>query len=294
MEILKQFKEHDAVESKDFPKIVFSNLYKGVIRNFYFEIEINNNKFLFSPLYTLLKGEKNSDLVEFMAQNENFFDNLKEYIFTSLFIYSAIIEENCYYLTKPQSILIGRIIHRKESHFELKFYSHYQEELLHNYKDKLYVGRDFIDLNCFERKHFGLKNNFQSLLEQNKKIQERAKHKLRYYSDYKKPYLDEIRYLTNEMVKEGLGRIKIFPQTRVSLIPKVDLDLVLDSILYIHNLMFELQDFTLEFENKLRLREENNFVNYLTKFSKDLIDDIRYLRKISFHIHLRISNFEIK
>ena len=136
----------------------------------------------------------------------------------------------------------------------------------------------------------GLEDIFNSLLEQNLKIQDRAKNKLRYYKEYKKPFLNEIDYLINETVTDTINRIELFPERKFTEIPRIRLSEILDSLQYIQNLMIELRDFTQEFENKLRLREENSFVKYVTKFSKDLITDIRYLRKLCAQIHLRISN----
>jgi len=233
------------------------------------------------------------ELTDFIEKNEMLFDSLKEYIINSLFVYSAIIEENSYYLTKPQSVIVIRLIHKESSHFEIKFYTHYQEELQDNYNDKIYIGRDFINLDQFERKYLGLENNFNSLVEQNVKFQELAVHKLRYFKDFKKNYLDEISYSTNETVSDALERIQLFPQSKVADIPKVKLNETLDNIHYIQNLMIELRDLIYEFEDQLRLREEHKFVKYLTKFSKDIKGDIRYLRKLSFQLHLKISNFPI-
>jgi hypothetical protein len=130
-------------------------------------------------------------------------------------------------------------------------------------------------------------------MEQNEKIQERARNKLRYYDDYKKEFMDEIDYLVNDVVNESMERIPFFQETKISDIPGGNLSMVLDHILYLLNLMIEARDFTAEFESKLRVREENDFVKYLTKFSKDLIDGIRYLRKLTFLLHLKISKYKI-
>jgi hypothetical protein len=277
----------------DFPEIVYSNLYQKVLDNAYFEFKTEDDVYLFSPFYTLLRGEPFPELVDFIEKNEAFFDSFKQYIINSLFVYSAIIEENAYYLIKPQSLIIIRLIHREGANFEIKFYTHYEDELKENYDDKIYIGRDFISLDRFDRKHLGLENNFKSMLEQNKKFQELAVHKLRYFEDFKKNYLDEMSYLTGETVADALDRIALFPQSKVADIPKVKLNETLDNILYIQNLMIELRELTYEFEDKLRLREEHKFVKYLTKYSKDIKDDIRYLRKLSFQLHLKISNFPI-
>lgn len=275
------------------PELTYSNLYKKALEGFHFEFELEEGNFLFSPFYTTLIGDSPQELKDFVTNNESFLDSLKEYILSSLYIYSALIEENSYYLTKPHSILIARLLHKRDARFEVKFYTHYEDELLGNYKDKLYIGRDFINLKKFDRKYLGLKKYFLSMIEQNDKIQERAKQKLRYYDDYKEPYMDEINYLIQEIVSDSMERIKLFQQVRLSDIPKANLPVVLDNILYLTNLMIELRELNNEFAQKLRLGGENDFVKYLTKFLKDLIDGIRFLRKLTCMLHLKISNYSI-
>lgn len=290
LEALKEIKDKLLT---NYPKIVYSNLYKKALESLHFEFGLDEGNYLFSPFYTQLIGEKHQELEDFIAGSEVFLDSLKEFILDSLYVYSALVEENSYYLLNPHSVLIVRLLHKRELRFEVKFYAHYEEELLSNYKDKIYIGRDFINLKKFERKYLGLKKYFLSLIEQNDKIQERAVQKLRYFEDYKKDYLDEINYLIQEAVSDSMERIKLFKETKLADIPKSKTLDVLDNILYLLNLMTELKDFTQEFEAKLRQREENDFVKYLTKFSKDLIDGIRYLRKLTCMMHLKISNYSI-
>lgn len=275
------------------PGIEYSSLYKKVYNNFYYEFEAEDEQFLFSPLYVPVRGRMNKKMKDFIENNVPLLNEIKDFILNSLFVYSALIEENSYYLSNPQSIFITRLIHKRNFRFEVKFYAHYQDEIETSYKDKIYIGRDFLNLYKFERKYLGLKKYYKSLQEQNEKIQERAKHKLRYYDDYKKNFMDEIDYLVNDAVNESMERIQSFPETKVKNIPNGNFSVVLDHILYLLNLMIEMRDFTEEFENKLRIREENDFVKYLTKFSKDLIDGIRYLRKLTFQLHLKISKYEI-
>ncbi len=293
MKIIEVLTEFDRKNMSKTPKIVYSSLYKKVLNNFYFEFVLDGEQFLFSPMYIPIRGRMTKKIKEFISNNESMLNDIKDFILNSLFVYSALVEENSYYLSNPQSIFIARMIHKRDLRFEAKFYSHYQDELETSYKDKIYIGRDFLNLYKFERKYLGLKKYYKSLIEQNEKIQERAKHKLRYYKDYKKPFMDEIDYLTNDVVNDSMERIQFFSETKISDIPSGNLSAVLDHILYLLNLMIELRDFTDEFENKLRLREENDFVKYLTKFSKDLIDGIRYLRKLTFQLHLKISKYKI-
>lgn len=293
MGTLEELKEIKDKPLTNYPKIVYSNLFKKTLENFHFEFELDEGNYLFSPFYTQLIGEKHQELEDFVAGNEVFLDSLKEFILDSLYVYSALVEENSYYLLNPHSVLVARLIHKRELRFEVKFYAHYEEELLSNYKDKIYIGRDFINLKKFERKYLGLKKYFLSLIEQNDKIQARAVQKLRYFDDYKKNFLDEINDLIQEAVSDSMERIKLFKETKLADIPKAKTMDVLDNIFYLLHLMTELREFTQEFEATLRQREENDFVKYLTKFSKDLIDGIRYMRKLICLMHLKISNYSI-
>lgn len=293
MGILEALKEYKDKPLDNYPKILYSSLYRKTLESFHFEFALDEGNYLFSPLYTLLIGEKSQELDEFVANNEIFLDSFKEFMLTSLYVYSALIEENSYYLLNPHSILIARLLHKRDLRFEVKFYTHYEDELLESYKDKIYIGRDFINLKKFDRKYLGLKKYFLSLIEQNDKVQERAVQKLRYLDDYKKNYLDEINYLVQEAVSDSMDRVELFKEAKLADIPKAKSMEVLDNILHMSNLMLELRDLTQEFENRLRQREENDFVKYLTKFLKDIIDSIRYFRKLSCMMHLKISNYKI-
>lgn len=293
MQILEAFKASNQKGLEDFCRPVFSNLYKRVLSSWYFEFRFKGDNHLYSPLYSRLRGEPVPELDDFVSRNEDYFNSLRCFILSSLFIYSALVEENAYILSNPQSIMICRMLHQRDQRFEIKFYSHYQDELLTAYNDKIYLGRDFINLEKFDRRFLGLKKYFLSLVEQNQKMQARARTKLRYFQEYKKPYLDEIDYLTRETVKDSMERMKLIPETSLREITRVKALDTLDQILYIQNLMLELRDFSREFDTHLRTRDESNFVRYLTKFTKDLNDGIQYLRKLSTLLHLKVSNYPI-
>ena len=293
METLNVLNKFAGKRLDNFPAIQHNNLFKRIRDNFHFELFFKGNNMLFSPFYIPLRGEPFPELEGFLAQNEEFLDSLKDFIVNTLFVYSAVIEENANYLFNEQDIIIGRLMYRDHFKFEVKFYSHYQDELQNAYNDKIYIGRIFIDLKKFEKDHLGLHEYFHSILDQNAKIQERALHKLRYYDEYKKPYLDEIDYLAKEVNCEAMERIKLIPRSDFKNVPTVSLIETIDNLLHIQNLMVELKDFTVEFENKLRLGEETNYVKYLFKFSKDLINDIKYLSKLYYLISQKISKYSI-
>lgn len=275
------------------PAIQHNNLFKRIRENFHLELFLKGGHVLFSPYYTVLRGESFPELAGFLAQNEEFLDSLKDFIVGTLSVYSGVIEQNASYLASEQDVLLSRLRHRDHGRFEVKFYSHYQDELLNAYNDKIYLGRAFVDLKKFDKEHLGLYELFHSLLEQNAKIQERAIHKLRYFDDYKKPYLDEIDYLVRELNGEALERIKLIPKGDLKSAPTVTLVESIDNLLLLQNLMIELKDFLREFENKLRLAEETSYVKYLFKFSKDLTNGIEYLSKLYYLISHKVSRYSL-
>ena len=293
MQSLNVLKTYSGKRLADFPNINHANLFARIRANFHFEFIVKGDKLLFSPFYSLLRGGPAKELEHFVAGNEEFLDSLKEFILNSLFIYSSVIDENSYYLSNEKDVFIARLLYRQDAKFEVKFYAHYLDELLSAYEDKIYIGRDFIDLKKFDRDHFGLEDLFISILDQDVKIQERARHKLRYYDNYKKQYLDEISYMAKEASSEACERIKLFPKGDIKHIPTVTLIEIIDNLLYIQNLMIELRDFTEEFETILRAREETGFVRYLTKFHKDMVNDIKYLSKLFYLISLKVSKISL-
>jgi len=293
METLNTFRMFHGERMSNYPSLNHTTLFKRITDNFHYELLLKGEAVLLSPFYTVVRGEEFNELKSFLSSNEAFLDSLKEFIVNSLFVYSAAIEENSYYLFNDHDIIIARMIQHENTRFEVKFYSHYQEELQTAYNDKIYIGRIFIDLQKFEKEHFGLREYIHSILEQNAKIQERAKHKLRYFDDYKKNELDEIDYMAKELHAEALERLKLFPKGELKRASTMDLLEMLDNMLYIQNLMIELRDFTQDFENRLRLREENNYVKYVTKYCKDLINDIKYISKLYYLISMKISKYTL-
>jgi len=290
---LDVFRSYIPQALEHFPTLVYSKLYRRVRMNLHLEFQIERENLLFSPLYVPLRGEAPTELLEMLLSGETFFDSLKDYLVASLFVYSSLVDENAYYLLDPQSVVVARLIHNREHRFEVKYYSHYADELVAHYEDKIYIGRDFVNLARFERKYLGLKKYFLSLVEQNDKVQERARHKLNYYEEYREGYLNEIHEMTQETFRDAMERVKMFRETRILDIPRNRANEVLNEIFHMLQLMEELRDFAQEFENKLRQRGETQFVKYLTKYSKDVVDGIRYLKKLTAHLHLKISGWQI-
>ena len=77
LDVLKEVKDKPLA---NYPKIVYSRLYKKAMEGFHFEFELDEGNYLFSPYYTLLIGEKHPDLEEFVSNHEVFLNSFKEFI----------------------------------------------------------------------------------------------------------------------------------------------------------------------------------------------------------------------
>lgn len=212
MYTLNALKSFNGEPLTNYPRLKHNSLFERIRTNLHLELIYQGEKYLLTPFYTLIRGEWFPELKSFIDSNEAFLDSLKEFIINTLFLYSSVIEENAYYISHDQDVIIGRLVFHEGQKFAVKFYSHYQDELVKSYSDKIYLGRIFVDLKKFEKKNFGLNDYFLSVLDQNTKIQERARHKLRFYDEYEKAELKEIDYLCKELTGEALERLKTFPK----------------------------------------------------------------------------------
>jgi hypothetical protein len=179
--------------------------------------------------------------------------------------------------------------------YEIKFYTHSPRELLTNYQDKIYIGRDFIDLFQFKRKYLGAKDLILSCKEQYDVLLDKAEEKLKKPLVYKS-FFQEIKEYVNELSTESLEILQSLP-------PYLDFDKLSGEDLIdinsqyrtINHYMIELRDEVAEFENLLRFKKEMDFVRYVTKYKKDLANDISYFNiKINGCLQNKIYNWKNK
>src|SRR4030067_688709 len=78
---------------------------------------------------------------------------------------------------------------------------HTPTDLTTHYEDKIYIGRDFMDLFNLKRKHFGVKEMALSLRDQDEKMIDKAQEKLASPLEYKS-FFQEIKELVTELISE--------------------------------------------------------------------------------------------
>lgn len=258
--------------------VLLDDLYQGVLKNLHLELGRGPVLYLLSPSYSVLNPTPDEGITEFITRNERLLDYLKEAIVQNLAEYSVLVDISSYFIEQNGGLVMARLRERDSEgrRFEIKFYTHDPKELLSHYEDKIYIGRDFLDLYSPVRKYFGVKDSLVSLKAQFERLFERAGSKLRKAQDFGS-YFQEIGDSVNELHKEGLLILQSLP-------PHLDFpklsghDLIEINAQYrtINHFVIELHDTVAEFETLLRYKERSDFVRYVTKYKKDVTNLISF------------------
>jgi len=258
--------------------VLLDDLHHHVLKNLHLELGSGPELFLLSPSYSVLNTRPNDAVSDFLGRSEPLLDYLKESIVQNLAAYSALLDVNSYFIEQNNHLVLARLRERDSGgrRFEIKFYTHSPMELLTHYEDKIYIGRDFVDLFNFNRKYFGLKELLISLKEQTGALIDRAQEKLKSPLEYKS-FFQEIQESVNELESESTLILESLP-------PQIDFqkvggkELVEINAQYraINHFLIELHDEVGEFENVLRYSLEKDFVRYVTKYKKDVTNLISY------------------
>jgi len=258
--------------------ILLDDLHQNVLKNFYLELGTGPVLFLLSPSYSVVNPTPNETVNDFIQKNEILLNYVKEYIVQNLAIYSVLLDVNSYFVEQNNFLVLARLRERDSGgrRYEIKFYTHSPRELMTHYNDKIYIGRDFIDLFHFKRKYLGVKEIISSLKDQYEALLDKAEEKLSHPLAYKS-FFQEIKEYVNELYSESMEILQSLP-------PYLDFktlngkDLIDINAQYrtINHYMIELNDEVAEFENILRFKKEMDFVRYVTKYKKDLANSISY------------------
>jgi hypothetical protein len=258
--------------------MVLDDLHAKALKNLHLELGSGPILYLLSPSYSVLHPTANETITDFAAKKESLLDYLREYIIRNLAVYSVLLDINSYFVEQNSFVVLARLREKDSGgrRFEIKFYTNSPLELTSHYEDKIYIGRDFIDLFNFKRKHFGLKELIGSLKDQNEKMIDKAQEKLKNPLEYKS-FFQEIKELVSELKSESLLILQSLP-------PYLEFDKISDKDLIdinaqyrtVDHYIIELHDEVEEFENLLHFHKENDFARYVTKYKKDITNLISY------------------
>jgi hypothetical protein len=257
--------------------VLFDDLRHKVLKNLYLELGSGQVLYLLSFSYNVINPSPNEVVDELITKRSEVLNFIKEYICRNLTVYSVLLDVNSYFIEQNNFLLLARLRERDSGgrRYEIKYYTHSPLEVVKNYKDKIYIGRDFIDLFQFKRKYFGIKEFITSLKDQNEVLLERAEQKMRRPVKYKS-FFQEISEYVSELHTESFDTLQSLP-------PYLDMDKLSGNDLIdinaqyrsINHYLIELRDEVEEFENLL-FKSEVSYVRYVTKYKKDIANLISY------------------
>jgi hypothetical protein len=258
--------------------MVLDDLHAKALKNLYLELGTGPVLYLLSPSYSVLHPSPNEVITDFIGKKESLLEYLRECIIRNLAVYSVLLDINSYFVEQNNHLLMARLREKDSGgrRFEIKFYTNSPAEVTTHYEDKIYIGRDFIDLFNFKRKYFGVKELIVSLKDQNDKMIDKAQEKLAKPLEYKS-FFQEIQELVNELRSESLLILQSLPP-HLEYSKLSDKDLIDINAQYrtINHFVIELHDEVEEFENLLHFKKENDFARYVTKYKKDVTNLISY------------------
>jgi len=269
------------LDLKDLPvlkPLILDDLHQKALKNLYLELGRGPVLCLLSPSFSVLSPTSDARIHELVSHREPLLAHLKDLLVQSLAVYSALLEVNSYFIEQNNYLLLARVRDKDSGgrRFEIKYYTHSPMELQTHYEDKIYIGRDFIDLYSFKRKYFGVRELIASLQDQSGKLAERADEKLKKPAEFA-PYFKEIRESVTELNAEALAILEPLPPV-LDLAKLTAQDLIDINAQYraINHYLIELYDEVGDFESLLRAKLERDFVRYVTKYQKDVTNLISY------------------
>jgi hypothetical protein len=277
--------------------MVLDDLHAKALKNLYLELGTGPVLYLLSPSYSVLHPTPSETITDFATKKEGLLDYLRECIIQNLAVYSVLLDINSYFVEQNNYLVLARLREKDSGgrRFEIKFYTNSPLELTTHYEDKIYIGRDFVDLFNFKRKYFGVKEMILSLKDQNEKVIDRAQEKLNNPLEYKS-FFQEIKELVNELRSESLLILQSLPP-HPDFAKLSDRDLIDINAQYraVNHYVIELHDEVEEFENLLHYKKENDFARYVTKYKKDVTNLISYFNiKINGYLTQRIYQLKSK
>jgi len=258
--------------------IILDDLHHKAAKNLYLELGVGPALYLLSPSYSVLQPAPNELLTELVTKKEAVLDYLKEILIRNLALYTVVVTVNSYFVEQNNYLVLARLRERDSGgrRYEIQYYTHTPMELLTHYEDKIYIGRDFLDLFNPKRKYFGIREQIASLRDQSERLVDRAEEKLKKPLEYKS-FFQEIQESVSELHEECQSILEsIPPALDFAKISEKDLIEINAQYRSINHFLIELHDEVGEFENLLRFKMEIGFVRYVTKYKKDLTNLISF------------------
>lgn len=297
MNEVEELSKLDITTLPQLESFLFDDLQQKALKHLYLELGTGPVLYLLSPSYSVINPTPNETISDFLRKKENILNYMKEYLIQNLKVYSVLLDVNSYFVEQNNFLLLARLRERDSGgrRYEVKYYTHSPRELMTHYKDKIYIGRDFIDLFQFKRKYLGIKEMIVSLKDQYEVLLDKAEEKLEKPFEYKS-FFQEIKEYVNELSSESLLILQSLPPyLNYSKLKGEDLIDINAQYRSINHYLIELRDEVAEFDNLLRFKKETGFVRYVTKYKKDITNIISYFNiKINGYLSEKIYSYKPK
>lgn len=297
MNEVEELSKLDITTLPQLESFLFDDLQQKALKHLYLELGTGPVLYLLSPSYSVINPTPNETISDFLRKKENILNYMKEYLIQNLKVYSVLLDVNSYFVEQNNFLLLARLREKDSGgrRYEVKYYTHSPRELMTHYKDKIYIGRDFIDLFQFKRKYLGIKEMIVSLKDQYEVLLDKAEEKLEKPFEYKS-FFQEIKEYINELSSESLLILQSLPPyLDYSKLKGEDLIDINAQYRSINHYLIELRDEVAEFDNLLRFKKEIGFVRYVTKYKKDITNIISYFNiKINGYLSEKIYSYKPK
>ena len=285
------------MESIKTPTFTPDHFQQEILDKLHLEFFFEKCRFLITPQFGYLvtgevQQEEESALQQILEEKQSELEKLKDYLIYNLSLYSALLETNSYYIALNGNLLVARFIPLadEQDRFEIKIYTISRHDLPDNYKDKIYLGRDFLSFRGMRRPHFDLKHIRDSLQEQFRKLRSRLSEHVPEpdLPELEHEYLQEIEEFLGDLAQSSNKIIESFPVDLTS--RELDTDtLIRANMIFreIKHILIEMEETVRELERRMFEKALSRAVRYVTKFRKDVTNDVNY---ITFKVNGRISD----
>jgi hypothetical protein len=288
----------------DVPEIPLDHFQRRVLEGLHLEFFLESCRVLFTPhLSFLTTGAattvETNRLRSVVEDQQHVLEHLKRYVLYHLSLCSGLLETSSYLIALNDHLLISRFISSAfgDNVVEVKLYTNSQKDLIAHYKDKIYLGRDFMTLDGQRRAHLGLEYLQPALRDQVDKL------RLRLDRHVPKDVRARVEEETLQAVDDNLEELETLARDVTECYPP-DLSsrtVTPEGLLVVNRVFREIKHLLIEVDESLRELEEDllqhhhaHAARYVTRMRKDVENHVNFiLIKVNGRISDSINGFRI-